>query len=329
MQRRDVLTCGLAALSARALAPLRALAQSKYPERPIRLVIPFTPGGVNDAIGRPWANKMKSLLGTVVVENMGGAGSSLGAAAVARAPPDGYTILLGGAGSHVINPIATERPLYDPIKDFEPISILGVTGLAIVVHPAVPVRTLKELIDYAKANPGKLSYGSAGVGSMTHLTGELLKSLMHAPDIVHVPYKGGGPLITDLISGQIQMIAQSVTGQVIELDRTGKLRMLAVTSPARLIAAPDIPTAVEAGLPGMVSQNFIGLFAPVRTPGAIVERIAQATRNAMADRDFQQAFIASGFEPYADSSPEKAKRFVEDEIARWTPIIKAIGLKLE
>jgi len=339
MRRRDALTFGLAALTTRVLptgilatrilAPRAAFAQSKFPERPIRLVIPFSPGGVNDTIGRPWANKMKTLLGTVVVENVGGAGSSLGAALVAHAPPDGYTLLQGGAGSHVINPIASQHPLYDPIKDFEPISILGVTGLAIVVHPALPVRTLKELIEYHKANPGKLSFGSAGVGSMTHLTGELLKSLIHAPDIVHVPYKGGGPLITDLLSGQIQMIAQSVTGQVIELHRTGKLRMLAVTSPARLIAAPDIPTAVEAGLPGMVSQNFIGLFAPARTPGPIAQQIAQATRTAMADRDFQQAFIASGFEPYIDSSPDKTKRFIEDEVARWTPIIKAIGLKID
>lgn len=328
MQRRELLL-GLAGLSASAAVSVPARAQANYPERPIRLVIPFAPGGVNDAIGRPWANKMKTLLGTVAVENIGGAGSSLGAAVVAHAPPDGYTLLQGGAGSHVINPIATERPLYDPIKDFEPITILGVTGLAIVTHPSVPVRSLKELIDYAKANPGKLSYGSAGVGSMTHLTGELFKSLIHAPDIVHIPYKGGGPLVTDLLSGQIQMMTQSVTGQVIELDRTGKLRMLAVTSPARLIAAPNVPTAVEAGLPGMVSQNFIGLFAPAHTPRAIVERIAQATRTAMADRDFQQAFIASGFEPYVDSSPEKARRFVEDEIARWTPIIKGIGLKLE
>jgi tripartite-type tricarboxylate transporter receptor subunit TctC len=329
MQRRGLLTCGLAALAARAWAPNSAFAQSRYPDRPIRLVIPFTPGGVNDAIGRPWANKMKTLLGTVVVENLGGAGSSLGASVVARAAPDGYTLLLGGAGSHVINPIAAERPLYDPIKDFEPISILCVTGLGIVIHPAVPASNLRELIDYAKANPGKLSYGSAGVGSMTHLTGELFKSLIHVPDIVHIPYKGGGQLISDLIGGQIQMIAQSVTGQVLELHRTGKLRMLAVTSPARLIAAPDIPTAVEAGLPGMVSQNFVGVFAPPRTPDTIVRQIAEATRNAMADMEFRQALIASGFEPQVDSDPDKARRFVEDEIARWTPIIKAIGLKLE
>ena len=329
MRRRDILYLGSCGLAAGILPSRPAWAQSKYPERPIRLVIPFTPGGVNDTIGRPWANKMKSLLGTVVVENIGGAGSSLGASLVAHAAPDGYTLLQGGAGSHVINPVATDHPLYDPIKDFAPITILGVTGLAIVVNPELPVTRLAELVDYEKANPGKLSYGSAGVGSMTHLTGELLKSLMHAPDIVHIPYKGGGALITDLVGGQIPMIMQSVTGQVIALHRSGKLRMLAVTSPARLVAAPDIPTAVEAGLPGMVSQNFIGLFAPARTDGAIIQQIAQATRTAMADSDFQQAFIASGFEPYVDSSPEKAARFVTDEIARWSPIIKAIGLKLE
>ena len=329
MRRRDILCLGASGLAAGILPSRPTWAQSKYPERPIRLVIPFTPGGVNDTIGRPWANKMKSLLGTVVVENIGGAGSSLGAAVVAHAAPDGYTLLQGGAGSHVINPVATDHPLYDPIKDFAPITILGVTGLAIVVNPELPVTRLAELVDYEKANPGKLSYGSAGVGSMTHLTGELLKSLMHAPDIVHIPYKGGGALITDLVGGQIPMIMQSVTGQVIALHRSGKLRMLAVTSPSRLVAAPDIPTAVEAGLPGMVSQNFIGLFAPARTPGAIIQQIAQATRTAMADSDFQQAFIASGFEPYVDSSPEKAARFVTDEIARWSPIIKAIGLKLE
>jgi tripartite-type tricarboxylate transporter receptor subunit TctC len=329
MRRRDILYLGSCGLAAGILPSRPTWAQSKYPERPIRLVIPFTPGGVNDTIGRPWANKMKSLLGTVVVENIGGAGSSLGAAVVAHAAPDGYTLLQGGAGSHVINPVATDHPLYDPIKDFAPITILGVTGLAIVVNPELPVTRLAELVDYEKANPGKLSYGSAGVGSMTHLTGELLKSLMHAPDIVHIPYKGGGALITDLVGGQIPMIMQSVTGQVIALHRSGKLRMLAVTSPSRLVAAPDIPTAVEAGLPGMVSQNFIGLFAPARTPGAIIQQIGQATRTAMADSDFQQAFIASGFEPYVDSSPEKAARFVADEIARWSPIIKAIGLKLE
>src|SRR5438045_4416105 len=186
MKRRDLVTLGLAALSAPAL-PRFARAQAKYPDRPIRLVVPFTPGGVNDAVGRPWADKMKSLLGTVVVENIGGAGGGLGAAAVARARPDGYTLLLGGMGSHVIVGVTTNRANYDPLKDFEPIAMLGVTALTIAVHPAVPAHSLRELIDYAKANRGKLSFGSSGAGAMTHLTGELFKSLAGLPDIVHVP----------------------------------------------------------------------------------------------------------------------------------------------
>jgi tripartite-type tricarboxylate transporter receptor subunit TctC len=327
MDRREVLAFGLLVLSP--VTPFSARAQSRYPERPIRLVIPFTTGGVNDAVGRPWADKMKSLLGTVIVENIGGAGGGLGAAAVARARPDGYTILLGGMGSQVIVGVATNRANYDPINDFEPIAILGVTALTIAVHPSVPATTLRELIDYAKANPGKLSFGSSGAGAMTHLTGELFKSLAGLPDIVHVPYRGGGPLIGDLVSGHIPIIAQSVTGNMIELHETGKVRMLCVTSPNRLTAYPSIPTAVEAGLPNMIAQSFIGLFAPARTPKEIIDRIAEATRAAMADRQFQQAFVASGFDPFLDSTPEKTRRFVEDEVSRWTPIIKSIGLKIE
>jgi tripartite-type tricarboxylate transporter receptor subunit TctC len=324
MKRRDVLALGLAAL-----VPSRALAQAKYPERPIRLVVPFTPGGVNDSVGRPWADKMKSLLGTVVVENIGGAGGGLGAAAVARARPDGYTLLLGGMGSHVIVGVTTNRANYDPLKDFEPIAMLGVTALTIAVHPAVPAHTLRELIDYAKTNRGKLSFGSSGAGAMTHLTGELFKSLAGLPDIVHVPYRGGGPLISDLVSGHIPMIAQSVTGNMIELHDTGKVRMLCVTSPARLAAAPQLPTAVEAGLPGMIAQNFLGLFAPAGTPRPIVDQIMRATHAAMADKQFKDAFLAAGFDPILDSTPEHTRRFVEEELARWTPVIKAIGLKVE
>jgi tripartite-type tricarboxylate transporter receptor subunit TctC len=328
MKRRDVLALGLATLSARAWAPPSALAQSKYPDRPIRLVIPYPPGGVYDATGRPWAEKVKSLLGTIVIENIGGAGSSLGTAAVARAQPDGYTILLAGNSGLVINPIAATHSPYDPVKDFEPIAILGLNPTAIEVHPSQPIKTLKELADYAKANPGKLSYGSSGVGTVNHLLGELLKS-QTGTDITHVPYRGAGPALTDLISGHIPMLLQSVTGQAIEMHNTGKLRMLAVSSATRLAAAPDIPTVGEAGIPGLNSQQFIGLFAPKGTPKPIVEQISKATRTAMADRTLQQMFTSSGFDPDLDSTPEKTRRLVEAEIAKWTPIIKAIGLKLD
>jgi tripartite-type tricarboxylate transporter receptor subunit TctC len=330
MRRRDVLALGLATLSAPSMFSRPMRAQSRYPDRPIRLVIPFTTGGVNDAVGRPWADKMKGLLGTVVVENIGGAGGGLGAAAVARARPDGYTILLGGMGSQVIvGGVATNRANYDPIADFAPIALLGVTALTIAVHPSVPAQTLSELIAYAKANRGKLSFGSSGAGAMTHLTGELFKSLAGLPDIVHVPYRGGGPLISDLISGHIPIIAQSVTANMMELHETGKVRMLCVTSPQRLAAFPSLPTAVEAGLPNMVAQNFIGLFAPAKTPKEIIDQLAQSTRGAMADAQFRQAFVSAGFDPYPDSTPEKAREFVEAEITRWTPIIKSLGLKLD
>jgi tripartite-type tricarboxylate transporter receptor subunit TctC len=328
MNRRDLLALGPAGLVTGVLRPDSALAQSKYPDRPIRLVVPFPPGGGYDAVGRPWAEKIKPLLGTVVVENQGGGGSSLGAAAVARARPDGYTILLGGSSTHITEAILKSRPLYDPIKDLEPISNLVLAAFALAIHPAVPARTLKEFIDYAKANPGKLSYGHAGVGSLNHLTGEMLKSLTGA-DIVQVPYRGSGPATSDTISGQVALVTPAVTAPLLELNRTGKLRILAVTSPARLIAAPDIPTAVEAGIPGMISQQSIGLFAPAGTPKGIIERISVVSRTAIADRSYQQMLIESGFVPDLDSTPEKFRRLIDEDIARWTPVVRAIGLKLD
>lgn len=326
--RRQFLQAAAAILAPPATSRI-AWTQSNYPARPVRLIVPFPPGGVNDAIGRPWAEKMKMHLGTIVVENQGGAGGSLGAAAVARAQPDGYTILLGSASALVINPVAATRPLYDPRKDFDAIAIVAVNALGIVVHPALPVQTLLELVSYAKANPGNLSYGSAGVGSITHLGAELFKSLTGTGDIVHVPYRGAGPVLTDLISGQIRLAVVGVTGQVLELHRSGKLRLLAVTTPARLAAAPELPTAVEAGCPGMIVKNFTGLFAPAGTPKEIIRQISEATRLAIADPEYQRVLTASGFEAERDSTPEATKRFVEEEIARWTPIIKSIGLKLD
>jgi tripartite-type tricarboxylate transporter receptor subunit TctC len=271
---------------------------------------------------------MKAALGTMIVENQGGAGGSLGAATVARAQPDGYTLLLGGIGPLVINPLAAAHTPYDPIKDFDPIAILVVTAFSVAVNPSLPVRTLGELIDYARSNPGKLSFGSAGVGSGNHLTGELIKSLTGI-DIVHVPYRGAGLSITDLVGGQIPMVMANVTGQVIELHKAGKLRMLAVTSTKRLSAAPDIPSAAEAGLPGLVSRNFIGVLAPARTPLAIIAQISRAAQTTMLDQELQKLYVASGFEPTPESTPVQARHFLEEEIARWTPIIKSIGLKLD
>jgi tripartite-type tricarboxylate transporter receptor subunit TctC len=329
VRRRDLLALGAATLSAGSLFSRPGFAQSRYPDRPIRLVIPFPPGGGYDAVGRPWAEKMKSVLGTVVVENQGGSGSSLGAAAVARARPDGYTILLGGSSTHITEAILKTRPLYDPIKDLEPIANIVVSAFALAINPAVPAHTLKEFVDFARANPGHLSYGHAGVGSLNHLTGELFKSLTGTPDIVQVPYRGSGPATADTISGQVAMVTPAVTAALLELHRAGKLRILAVTSPGRLIAAPEIPTALEAGVPGMVSLQSIGLLAPAGTSHEIIGQIAQASRTVIADPAYRQFLIESGFEPDFDSTPDKFRRFIEDDIARWTPIVKAIGLKLD
>ena len=319
------LAAGVAVLPA-----VSRIAQAQaYPTRPIRLVIPFPPGGAYDAVGRPWADKVKPLLGTVVVENIAGAGGSLGASAVARARPDGYTILLGGTLPHVNEALLKSRPLYDPIKDLDPIAGVAANSLCIAVHPAVPVQTLRELIAYAKANPGKLSYGHAGVGSIQHLTGELFKSLAGTPEIVQVPYRGTGPVITDLIGGQIPIGTPGVTGQVLELHRSGKMRILAVTSPTRLIAAPDLPTAAELGFPGMTVTGSIGLLAPAGTPIGIIEQIAQAARTAVAEPAYKQMLIDAGIEPTLDSNPEKFRQSLAADVALWTPVVKALGLKID
>jgi tripartite-type tricarboxylate transporter receptor subunit TctC len=326
MNRRELLTTGLASLSAATLGPLPALA---YPDRVIRLVVPFSPGGATDVAGRLWAEKMKPLLGTVITENRGGAGGLTGAAEVARAKPDGHTFLFGNTSTQVLIPAISGNPPYDPLKDFVGVYILCNSPASIVVHESVPARNLSELIAYAKANPGKLSYGSAGVGTLTNLAGELFKQLIGAPDIVHIPYKGAAPGVTDLASGHIPMMTPNVGGPLLEFHRSGRVRILAVASTARIKAAPDIPTAIEAGLPGMVAGNLNGLFAPAGVPKEIVDRIADATRQAVADPDFQKILVTSGFEPILDSGPDATRAFIAEETARWVPVMKAANFKLE
>ena len=318
------------AAGAAALPAISRLARAQtYPTRPIRLVIPFPPGGAYDFVGRPWAERMKHSLGTVVVENSGGGGGSLGAAAVARALPDGYTLLLGGTLPHVNEALVKGKPVYDPVKDLDPIVGVAAYSLCIAVHPAVPVQSLKELIAYAQVNPSKLSYGHAGVGSIQHLAGELFKSLANTPEIVPVAYRGTGPQITDLIGGHIQMGVPGVTGQVFELHRSGKIRVLAVTSPTRLTAAPELPTAAEQGFPGLIIIGSIGLLAPAGTPIAIIAQIAQATRTAVTEPLYKQMLIDAGIEPILDSDPEKFRRSLAADVALWTPVVKALGLKID
>jgi tripartite-type tricarboxylate transporter receptor subunit TctC len=327
LPRRQILQ--LAAAIAALPATSSIVWAQTYPTRPIRLVVPFPPGGAFDFIGRPWADKMKSLLGTIVVENIGGGGSSLGAAAVVRAIPDGYTLLLGGTQTHVNEALLKSRPLYDPVKDLDPITGVAAYFFVIIVNPAVPAQTLKELIAYAKANPGRLSYGHAGVGTTQHLSGELFKSLTGTPEIVPVPYRGTGPVIADVVAGQIPMGIPGLTGQVLEFHRSGKLRVLAVTSPTRLLTASDLPTAAEQGLSGMTAIGSIGLLAPAGTPRPIADRIAQATRTALADQAFRQMLIEAAMEPVPDQTSEKFRQMLADDVAKWAPVVKALGLKID
>jgi tripartite-type tricarboxylate transporter receptor subunit TctC len=319
------LAAGVAVLPA---ASRIARAQT-YPTRPIRLVVPFPPGGAYDTIGRPWADQMKSRLGTVVIENIGGGGGSVGAAQASRARADGYTLLLGGATTHITEALLKNRPQFDPLKDLEPISGIAITAFALAVHPSVPVHNLGELIDYAKANPGKLSYGSAGTGSLNHLTAEAFKLRVGLPDLIHVPYRGAGPAIADILAGQVPMIVPAMTNLVLELHRTGKLRVLAVTHGTRLAAAPELPTAVEQGLTDLVAPNFVGVFAPAGTPREVIGQVARANLALLGDSDYRQLLVSGTFEPHGGLNPEAYRRYVESELARWTPIVRAMGLKID
>jgi tripartite-type tricarboxylate transporter receptor subunit TctC len=323
MNRRDVIKLGLCSA---AMLPTSALG---FPDRPIRLIVPFSPGGATDVVGRIWAERMKARFGTVVTENKGGGGGAIGAAEVARARPNGETLLFGNTSTQVLIPAISDHPPYNPVKDFQAVYIMANTPTSIVVHESVPARTLKELIDYAKANPTKLSYGSAGAGTMTNLAGELFKQLIGVTEITHIPYKGAAPGVADLAAGHIPMMTPNVGGPLLQFHRAGKVRILAIAANRRLQAAPDIPTAIEAGLPDMVASNFNGLFAPAGVPKDIINALADETRKAMADPQVQQQMVTSGFEPVLDSGPEPAQQEVASELARWTPIIKATGFKVQ
>lgn len=300
-----------------------------YPSRPIRLVLPFPPGGVFDIVGRPWADKVKPTLGTVIVENQPGAGGSLAAASVAHSRPDGYTIFLGASSIHLADIILRNHPLYDPMKDLAAVSMIAMTAFAIDVHPSVPAKNLTELVAYVKANPGKLSYGSPGAGTMAHLAGELFKALTGITDLPHIPYKGAGPALGDIIGGQIPMVVSAMTSQVLEFHRSGRLRLLATTNPTRFATAPEIPTAGESGVPGLVAQQVVGLFVPAATPAAAVAVIAEANRIALSDKAYQQSLIDVAVEPLFDWTAERFRRFMEEDIARWTPLVQKLGIKLD
>jgi tripartite-type tricarboxylate transporter receptor subunit TctC len=325
MRRRDII--GMSAVATAVLLASAGFAQqgaASYPNRPIHLIVPSSAGGVHDVIARIWADRVRTALGSIVVENRSGGGASIAINAVAQSQPDGHTLLLGSTSNLVLREGLGNR-VYDAAKDLVAATVFATTSTSITVSPSLPTKTVKELITYIDANPGKLSYGSGGTGAVTHITGEMFKQMAGGLDIVHIPYKGMAPAMNDLMSGQIALGFVNITAQVIALHRSGKIRILAINAPSRLEAAPDIPTAIEAGLPDFVSQTFFGLFAPTGTPRTALDKIDQVTQAAWSDADFQKRLIEAGFEPMLGFGPERADAHLKQEIARWTPIVQKIG----
>jgi tripartite-type tricarboxylate transporter receptor subunit TctC len=331
MRRRDFVGWSAAAAAswlARAAVAQEPNPNHAYPNRPIHVIVPSSAGGVHDVVARIWADRVKSALGAMVIDNRSGGGASIAINAVAQSQPDGYTLLLGSTSNLVLREGLGNR-VYDAAKDLAAASIFATTSTSITVNPAVPARTVNELVDFIKANPGKLSYGSGGTGAITHITVEMFKQMAGGLDIVHVPYKGMAPAMNDLLSGEIAVGFVNITAQVIALHRGGKIRILAVNAPARLAAAPDIPTAIEAGVTNFVSQTFFGLFAAAGTPKAVLDKINQATQTTWSDKDFQARLIESGFEPMLGYGPERADAYLKQEIARWAPIVQKIGTRTQ
>jgi tripartite-type tricarboxylate transporter receptor subunit TctC len=322
MKKRSFLQLGFAAAGFHVLP---AFTQGKYPERPVRLVVPFAPGGDGDIMGRLWAKYAAPLVsGTIVVENKAGAGGAIGAGEVARARPDGYTLLLGTTTTQIISPAASPNPSYDALKDFALAGMLSMNPTCIIVNPNVPARTLKDLVSLVKGSPGKYAYGSAGPGTITNLTGELFKLQAGRLQMQHVPYKGGGPAMQDLIAGHVPVITPILSSAVLAQHRAGRARILGVNGDRRLKAAPEIPTSTEAGVPDMRVQVFNGVFAPAGTPREAIDALKNATTKLRADASFLQDLEKAGAEVFAVPDEEK---FMRDEVARWTQVIKATGFK--
>lgn len=311
----------LLALGAAAALPLPLRAQSAFPQRPIRLIVPFAPGGVVDVVARLWVEEMKGF-GTFVVENVGGAGGSTGTSNAARATPDGYTMLLGNTSTQVVNPLMSTSVSYDPVKDFAPISVIAIASVSLAVHPSLPVKDLPGLITYIKGNSGKVSYGSPGTGTISHLAGEIFKDLAGLKDLVHVPYRGAGPALQDLVAGHIPVLSNNVTDQALELHRSGKIRIVSVSAQKRLPELPEVAPAPET-LPGLVARTFTAVLVPAATPRAIVEQVAAANRKIMETASFQARLAKASFEPVLDT-PDQAANFISQEMANLSPRIKAL-----
>lgn len=316
----------LLAIAAAALALLPSFAGAQeFPSRPVKLVVAYPPGGAVDQVARMLAEKLSASLGQpVVVDNRAGAGGLVGSDAVAKAPNDGYTLLLGTVSSHAIAPAVYRKMPYDPVADFAAISLVALTPYIITVNPGVPARTLPELIALAKAKPDGLNFGSSGTGTTPHLAGELFNT-MAGTKIAHIPYKGSAPMLTDLLGGQVQVAFDNT---VIPSIKGGKLRGLAVTGPARLAAVPDIPTAAEAGLPGYEAVGWMGLYAPKGTPAPIVARLAAETGKAMAAGDVRDKLNGMGFQGKTDS-PAAFDAYLRAETAKWAKVARDANVQPE
>ncbi len=315
-----------AALVAASIFALPAFAQD-YPNRPITLVVPYAAGGGNDAMARVAADKMSKTLGQqIVIENRGGAGGTIATRQVAKADPDGYTLGLGGTGTLGIGPTLYGNVGYDPRKDFAAVGLIGTSALVVLVHPSLPVKSIPELIAYAKSNPGKLNYASAGSGSGIHLGTEYFLS-MAGIRITHIPYKGSGPALTDLVGGHVSIYFSSLP-PAIGLVRDGKVRALAVTSAKRSAIFPDLPTVAEAGLQGYDAVLHYGIVAPAGTPRVIIDKLNAVLRAAVTSDDVKAKMAADGTEPLV-STPDEYAADIDHEESKWSAIVKKSGAKVE
>ncbi len=310
-----------------ALALCLAPAQAQWPAKTIRIVVPFSPGGIADNSARTVADRLGARLGqSVVVENRPGAAGNIGAEQVAKSAPDGYTLLLGYDGTIVVNPHVYSKLGFDVLRDFAPVTKLGDAGVIVVAHPSVPAKDLRELIAMARAKPGTFTYGSAGTGSSAHLACEMLSQLTGA-GLVHVPYKGGGQAIADAVGGQIPLVCTAVAGAQ-QFMKTGRLKGLGLSSATRASGAPDVPTFIESGFAGFVVDSWVGLLAPAATPRAVIDRLQTETAAVLQMPEVKERYAVLGIEPVGNKPDEYAAQ-IRADLARWAPVVKQANIRIE
>ena len=317
----------LLAVTCTALATAFTAQAADYPDKPIRMIVPYPPGGTSDLLARAIAPRLgERLQQTVIIENRAGAGGVIGAQAVARSAPDGYTLVFASIASHGILPVLQKPAPYDAIKDFSPITLVANTPNVLIANIQQPIKSVAELLAAAKAKPGSINFGSTSLGGSPHMGGELLKT-MAGIDIVHVPYKGGGPMLIDLMGGQVQVAFDNLPSSINHI-RAGKIRALAVTTAKRWPAAPDIPTMAEAGVPGYESGAWFGLLAPANTPKPIVEMLQKHVAAILKLPEVEKMFLEQGAEPVGNS-PEQFAKVIASELQKWAKVAAATGVKLD